>query len=790
VSPSKKKQVTKLKKLLKDADELYLATDEDREGEAIAWHLHEVLKPKVPVRRMVFHEITKPAIQAAVDNPREIDRRLVDAQEARRILDRLYGYEISPVLWRKVRPRLSAGRVQSPATRILVERERERMAFVAASYWDLEARFVAASDPDQIEFDANLVAVDGTRVASGRDFASTGEQTGDALVLDQSAAEALAEGLATSDFAVESVEAKPYTRKPYPPFRTSTLQQEAGRKLRFGTGRTMAAAQRLYEGGLITYMRTDSVTLSDAAVGAARKLVESRYGAEYLPSTPRQYSGKVKNAQEAHEAIRPAGEDFAMPKAVASTFGPSSDEAKLYDLIWKRTVASQMKDAKGESVAVRIGAVAASGEDARFAASGKTIVFPGFLRAYVEGSDDPDAALDDQERHLPAMGEGDAVAVRAVEPKGHETKPPARYTEASLVKRLEELGIGRPSTYASIISRIQDSGYARKKANALVPTLTAFATIALMEQHFTDFVDYAFTARMEDDLDQIASGERNSTPWLHDFFFGNGHPGLEDMVESNLEAIDAREINSIALGNGPDGNPVVARAGRYGPYVQHGEDTAPIPEDTPPDELSVELAMQLLSAPSGDKILGTDPESSLTVLAKSGRYGPYVQLGEGEPGSKQKPKTASLFKTMTIDDVTLDQALKLLSQPRNLGPHPESGEAIMVQNGRYGPYIKCGKETRSLESEDQIFTIAFDAAVALLAQPKKRRGRQAAPPLQELGEDPVSKKPIVVKDGRWGLYVTDGETNASFRVGDTLEAMTTERAAELLELRREKQRSG
>ena len=788
VSPSKKKQVTKLKRLLKEADELYLATDEDREGEAIAWHLHEVLKPKVPVRRMVFHEITKPAIEAAVANPRDIDRRLVDAQEARRILDRLYGYEVSPVLWRKVRPKLSAGRVQSPATRIIVERERERMAFVSASYWDIVATLAAEDDGAVRSFDATLVSVDGRRVATGRDFGSNGELSGDALALDEAAATALADGLAESEFTVESVEAKPYTRRPYPPFRTSTLQQEAGRKLRFGTGRTMSAAQRLYESGLITYMRTDSTTLSDAAVAAARRLVADRYGPEYVPNEPRRYSGKVKNAQEAHEAIRPASDDFALPKDVAASFGPSSDEAKLYELIWKRTVASQMKDAKGESVAVRIGAAAGSGERAVFGASGKTILFPGFLRAYVEGSDDPDAALDDQETHLPALAEDDVVDATELEAKGHETKPPARYTEASLVKRLEELGIGRPSTYASIIGRIQERGYARKKGSALVPTLTAFAAIALMEQHFTDLVDYAFTARMEDDLDEIAAGDRQAVPWLHDFFFGNGHPGLEDMVAENLEQIDAREINSIPLGLAPDGQPVVARAGRYGPYVQHGDDTASLPEDLPPDEMTVEAALELLAAPSGDKILGTDPGSSLTVLAKSGRYGPYVQLGDPEPGSKEKPKTASLFKTMSLDDVTLDQALELLSLPRNLGPHPESGDDIMVHNGRYGPYIKAGKETRSLESEDQIFTIDHEAAVELLNKPKQRRGRQAAPPLKELGEDPVSKKPMVVKDGRWGLYVTDGETNASFRVGDTLEGITPERASELLELRRQKQR--
>ncbi len=789
VSSDKKKQVAKLRKLLKEVDEVYLATDEDREGEAIAWHLFEVLKPKVPVWRMVFHEITRSAIQAAVDSPREIDRQLVDAQEARRILDRLYGYEISPVLWRKVRPKLSAGRVQSPATRIIVERERERMAFVAASYWDLSGQFLVPSDPDQIQFGATLVSVDGVRVASGRDFSAQGVLSGrDVTVLDEARAGALVGGLADSDFSVDSIEAKPYTRRPYPPFRTSTLQQEAGRKLRFGTGRTMSAAQRLYENGLITYMRTDSTTLSPTALAAARKLVADRYGAEYLPTKPRSYAGKVKNAQEAHEAIRPAGEDFALPKTVASTYGANSDEAKLYELIWKRTVASQMKDAKGESIAVRLAAQAATGENVLFAASGKTILFAGFLRAYVEGSDDPEAALDDQENHLPPMTEGEEVTALGVEAKHHETKPPARYTEASLVKRLEELGIGRPSTYAAIISRIQDRGYARKKGTALVPTLTAFATVALMEQHFADFVDYAFTARMEDDLDQIAAGDQDAVPWLEEFYFGNGHPGLEEMVASNLEAIDAREINSIALGDAPDGLPVVARAGRYGPYVQHGEDTASIPEETAPDELSVAVALELLAAPSGDKILGEDSESGLTVLAKSGRYGPYVQLGDPEPGSKTKPKTASLFKTMSLDSISLEEAVKLLSQPRNLGDHPETGEPIMVQNGRYGPYIKSGKDTRSLESEEEIFTVDFDGAVALLAQPKKRGGRRVVPPLKELGDDPVSKKPIVVKDGRWGLYVTDGETNASFRVADSLESINLERAAELIQMRRDKQK--
>ncbi len=782
VIPSEKKQqVTKLRKLLQEADELYLATDEDREGEAIAWHLSQVLNPRVPVRRMVFHEITQGAIEEALRNTRDLDRRLVDAQEARRILDRLFGYEVSPVLWKKVRQGLSAGRVQSPATRILVERERERMHFVAASYWDIEGTFAPAGDRPST-FGATLVALEGKRLATGKDFDDRGELSGDVVRLDETAASELATELADRPFTVRSVEAKPFTRKPHAPFRTSTLQQEAGRKLRFAAARTMRVAQRLYENGYITYMRTDSTTLSETALQAARSLVRDRYGAEYLPAKPRTYASKVRNAQEAHEAIRPAGDTFRTPEEVGREVEP--DEARLYDLIWTRTVASQMKDAKGERVQVRLGAATAAGREAEFAASGQTITFPGFMRAYVEGSDDPDAELEDQERRLPRLAEGDDLAVVALEATGHETKPPRRFTEASLVQRLEELGIGRPSTYASIISTIQDRGYAWRKGGALVPTFTAFATVALLENHFTDLVDYAFTANMENELDRIAAGEEQYIPWLARFYFGNGQAGLHEMVSSRLDDIDARAVNSIPLGVDGEGREIVVRSGRYGPYVQRGDDTASLPDGVAPDELTLDMAQELLDTPSGDRVLGTDPDTGLQVIARAGRYGPYVQLSEPEQGSKQKPKTASLFKTMTLDGVTLDEALQLLTQPRVVGEHPDDGEPITAQNGRYGPYLRKGKETRSLDAEEQIFTVTLEEAVAKLAAPKQRRGRQAAAPLKELGEDPASGNPVVVKDGRWGPYVTDGEINASLKAADSVDTITLERAAELLQARR------
>jgi DNA topoisomerase-1 len=781
VPSEKKKQITKLRSLLKQADELYLATDEDREGESIAWHLTEVLSPKVPVRRMVFHEITPEAIRRAVNDPRDLDRRLVDAQEARRRLDRLFGYAVSPVLWKMVRTGLSAGRVQSPAIRILVQRERERIEFRAASFWDVEGTFVTGAGE---RFGATLVAIDGTRLAVGKDFDEAGEAAGNVLVLDEEEATRIAAELADAAFAIRSVERKPWKRSPYAPFRTSTLQQEAGRKLRFGSQRTMRVAQRLYENGYITYMRTDSTALSEAAVASARSEVAERYGAEYLPRSPRVYRTKVKNAQEAHEAIRPAGDRFRSPEQVAREV--ERDEARLYDLIWKRTIASQMADATGESVAVRLGGPASSGRDAEFATSGRVIGFPGFLRAYVEGSDDPDADLEDKERRLPVLVEGEAVTAEELGAKGHETKPPARFTEASLVKRLEELGIGRPSTYASIIQTILEREYAWKKATSLVPTFTAFAAVTLLEQHFPNLVDFDFTARMEDDLDRIAAGSEEAIPWLSRFYFGNGYRGLKVAVTAGLGEIDAREINSISIGEDSQGRSIVARVGRYGPYVQRGDDSATIPDDLPPDELTVERAEELLAAPNGGTMLGTDPETGLEVLVRSGRFGPYVQLGDA---GESRPKTASLFSGMAPDTVTLEDALRLLSLPRALGLDPESGEEIVALNGRYGPYLKRGSQTRSLEAEEELFAVTLEQALQLFAQPKRRRGSRGAAPLRELGVDPATGCIVVVRDGRFGPYVTDGSVNASLRRSDGVESITIERAAELLEQRRERMRA-
>jgi len=790
---------------LKGATELYLATDEDREGESIAWHLMEVLSPPagMPVRRMVFHEITPGAIRDAVENWRDLDRRLVDAQEARRILDRLYGYEVSPVLWRKILPRLSAGRVQSVATRILVERERARMRFRSASYSDVEARFsVPAAQAEagmgSPPFGATLVALDGTRLATGRDFDETGARTAsDVVVLDPAGARDLVGRLADTTFVVKSVEEKPYKRTPYAPFMTSTLQQEAGRKLRFTAQRAMGVAQRLYENGYITYMRTDSTALSETALNAARAQATQLYGPEYVPDKPRRYEKKVKNAQEAHEAIRPAGDSFRTPEQVASELAP--DEAALYDLVWKRTIASQMADVRGKSVQVRISGTSSSGEEAEFASGGKVIEFPGFLRAYVEGSDDPNAELEDREVRLPALAVGDAVTAEALEAKDHATQPPARFTEASLVKALEDLGVGRPSTYASIIATIQDRGYVWKKGSALVPSFTAFAVVNLLESHFGDLVDYAFTARMEDDLDGIAGGTQEAQPWLSKFYFGNGAgspaeaqgngaTGLRDMVKDRLEAIDPRAINSIPLGTDADGKDVVVRVGRYGPYLSRDGETAAVPEGIAPDELTVEKAVELLATPSGDRVLGEDPGTGLPVIAKAGRFGPYVQLGEVDSApKKKKPPTASLLKNMNLEAVTLDDALRLLTLPRSLGKDPADSAEITVQNGRYGPYVKKGTDSRSLADEEQLFTLTLDEALAILAEPKARRGRgAAAPPLKELGEDPASKKPMVVKEGRFGPYVTDGEVNASLRSGDDVESLTPQRAAQLLQDKRDK----
>ena len=786
VPKEKKAQVTRLKQLLKAADELYLATDEDREGESIAWHLLEVLAPaaNMPVKRMVFHEITAAAIRHAADDWRDLDRRLVDAQEARRILDRLYGYEVSPVLWRKVMPRLSAGRVQSVATRILVERERARMRFRSASYWDLQGTFAAASTAGfdgSLPFPATLVALDGARLATGKDFSESAEVRGDVVVLDEVGATELAAALRPASFAVRSVEEKPYKRSPYPPFMTSTLQQEAGRKLRFSAQRTMQVAQRLYENGYITYMRTDSIALSETAVTAARAQARELYGAAYVPDQPRRYEKKVRNAQEAHEAIRPAGDTFRMPDDVANEV--RDDEARLYDLIWKRTVASQMADARGRSVQVRLGAVATDGRDAEFAASGKIIDFPGFLRAYVEGSDDPDAELEDREVRLPPLTAGDELRVLELDAAGHQTQPPARYTEASLVKALEEMGVGRPSTYASIIATILDRNYAWKKGSALVPSFLAFAVVQLMEQHFGNLVDYEFTARMEDDLDEIARGEEDVVPWLRRFYFGNGAAGLHLMVNDQLDAIDPREVNSIPLGEDSDGNKIVVRVGRYGPYLQRGEDTASIPEDLPPDEVTIERAEELLSAPSAERELGTDPATGKIVQLRVGRFGPYVQLGADDEDG-EKPARASLLKAMEPDKLTLEQALQVLSLPRTLGTIDD--EDVVVHNGRYGPYVKHGDNTRTLESEEQLFTLTLDEARALLAQPKSRGRRQASAAGRSLGPDPVSGKDVTVRSGRFGPYVTDGEVNASLRGGDDPDEIAIERAAELLQERRDR----
>ncbi|TQK29213.1 type I DNA topoisomerase [Arthrobacter sp. SLBN-53] len=826
VSPDKKATVTELKELLKDVDELYLATDGDREGEAIAWHLLETLKPRVPVKRMVFHEITEPAIRAAAENPRDLDIDLVDAQETRRILDRLYGYEVSPVLWKKVAPKLSAGRVQSVATRIIVQRERERMAFRSAGYWDVTAELDASvSDPQATppRFTAKLNTVDGRRVAAGRDFDSLGavRKPDEVLVLDEAGATSLANGLRGAQLAVSSVEQKPYTRKPYAPFMTSTLQQEAGRKLRFSSERTMSIAQRLYENGYITYMRTDSTTLSESAINAARNQARDLYGAEYVHPTPRQYTRKVKNAQEAHEAIRPSGDVFQTPGQLHSAL--EADEFRLYELIWQRTVASQMADARGTTLSLRIAGAASSGEQVVFNASGRTLTFPGFLKAYVESIDDQAGGeSDDAESRLPNLTQGQRVDAADLTADGHNTSPPARYTEASLIKALEELGIGRPSTYSSIIKTIQDRGYVHKKGSALVPSWVAFAVIGLLEQHFGRLVDYDFTAAMEDELDAIASGNERRTNWLNNFYFGGEHGvdgsiaragGLKQLVGGNLEEIDARLVNSIKLFDDDQGRAINVRVGRNGPYLERmiedpdnpGElkpQRANLKDELTPDELTLELAEKAFATPQEGRSLGVDPETGHEIVAKDGRFGPYVTevLPEpedpddgsaGSPAKKgkkptgPKPRTGSLLRSMDLETVTLDDALKLLSLPRVVGVDPANGEEITAQNGRYGPYLKRGTDSRSLATEEQMFTITLDEALAIYAEPK-RRGRQGAatPPLRELGNDAASGKPMVIKDGRFGPYVTDGETNASLRRGDDVLSITDERASELLADRR------
>ncbi|MET8278725.1 type I DNA topoisomerase [Micromonospora sp. NPDC005174] len=806
VSADRRQQISKLVKLAKEVDEIFLATDEDREGEAIAWHLVETLKPKVPVKRMVFHEITKPAIQAAVANPREIDRDLVDAQEARRILDRLYGYEVSPVLWKKVMPKLSAGRVQSVATRIVVERERQRMAFRTAEYWDILATLaVADAGEGPRNFNATLLALNGDRIATGKDFEpTTGRVRAGAGVvhLDEGGARGLAARLEGRPFTVTRVEEKPYRRRPYAPFITSTLQQEAARKLRLSSQQTMRTAQRLYENGYITYMRTDSVNLSETAISAARRQIVELYGERSVPPEPRRYTGKVKNAQEAHEAIRPAGDNFRTPGEVAKEL--SAEEFKLYELIWRRTIASQMTDAVGSSVSVRIRAVSTSQEEADFGATGKTITDPGFLRAYVESSDDENAEAEDAERRLPTLVKDQPLTADELAAQGHHTQPPSRYTEASLVKALEELGIGRPSTYASIMQTIQDRGYVTKRGQAMIPTFLAFAVIGLMERHYPRLIDYDFTASMENELDEIAGGDHAAVDFLTAFYFGSSNGagdqdiarsgGLKKLVTEDLSEIDARSVNSIPLFTDEDGREVVVRVGRYGPYLQRavpgetpaappqGEeaspqgDRAPIPEGLAPDELTPEKVHELFLGGSGERKLGDDPATGEPIVLKSGRYGPYVSSGE---------RKSSLLRSQTPDSLSLDEALRLLSLPRLVGVAPD-GVEVFANNGRYGPYVKQGEEFRSLESEEQMFTVTLDEALALLAAPKTRGRRAAAPPLREMGVDPLTEKPLVIKDGRFGPYVTDGEFNASLRRGQTPEALSIEEASEMLADKRAK----
>jgi DNA topoisomerase-1 len=795
VHDSKKSLVADLKRALKNADSLYLATDEDREGEAIAWHLLEALKPPkgMPVHRMVFHEITAPAIREAFANPRELDLDLVAAQETRRLLDRLYGYDVSQVAWRKVNRGLSAGRVQSVATRLVVEREREIMAFVSADWWDIKGTFAAASEP--IPFEAKLVAVDGTRVATGNDFSDFGELTRtDRMVLSEDDARGLASELTTAAFAVRSVESKPYRRRPFAPFITSSLQQVAGRMLKVSAKQVMSMAQSLYQQGYITYMRTDSTSLSGAAIAAARAEATERFGAGSVPDSPRTFGKQAVNAQEAHEAIRPAGDRFRSPAEVRNEVQPG--EARLYELIWSRTLASQMIDATGETVTVRLGAGTASGRDAEFSAAGTVITERGWMQAYDwSPSDDND---EDSERRLPAVREGDALDATDLSPEGHTTKPPARFTEPTLVAKLEELGVGRPSTYASIIETIQNRGYVWKKASALVPSWTAFAVTTMLEQHFAELVDYGFTRDLEEVLDRIATGEVDRVATLEDFYFGvQGDDGvrtggLHDLVTDRLPEIDAAAINTFELGEDHNGMVIVAKPGKFGPYVQRGDDTASIPENLPPADLSIEKALELLQMPKGGKPIGEDLESGLTVLVMNGKFGPYVQLGELDQAPDGKPRRASLFKGMDPYDVPLETALELLSFPKLLGADPATGEPIRAQNGKFGPYLTKGDEgddvkpdSRSLATEEELLTVTLAEALRLFAEPKLRGRSAPKPPLAELGPDPVTTRPMVIKDGKFGPYVTDGETNASLRVGDDPATLSPERGAELLQTRRE-----
>ena len=813
-----KKTVAELKRALKGADELLLATDEDREGEAIAWHLLQTLKPKVPVRRMVFHEITKDAIQAAVKNTRELDLALVDAQETRRILDRLYGWDVSPVLWYKVQQGTSAGRVQSAATRLVVDRERERMAFVSASYWDIEA-LAAPNRPQGLDesFATRLARVDGAALARGTDFDDRGELKKAVLVLDEKQVRELAAAIeAAGQATVSNLESKPGTRSPKPPFTTSTLQQEAGRKLSMSAKHAMSVAQRLYEKGFITYMRTDSTALSTQAVQAAREQAVTLYGEKAVPLNPRVYRSKSKNAQEAHEAIRPSGDVFRTPAQVSSEL--DRDELRLYDLIWKRTMASQMADAKYETTTVTL-EVAAGDRKAEFTASGTVYTFKGFLDAYEEGKDEKRSDADKaDDQALPALAVGDVLRLREVEPKGHATSPKPRYTEASLVKALEEKGIGRPSTFASIIDVIINRGYVTKRGQALIPSWLAFSVVRLLEQHFPDLVDYDFTAALEDDLDAIARGEQKREDWLKEFYFGSDqHVGLRNIVD-NLGEIDARALNST-----PIGDVATLRFGKYGPYLEvpnkENPDAEPrrvnIPEDLAPDELTPAKAQELIDAPiAGDRVLGENPANGKLIVVKDGRFGPYVQetdppaeeavdvatgevvAAEPEPAPKKratkakkeaapKPRTASLFKSMSVDTIDLDTALRLLDLPRVVGTDPESGDVITAQNGRYGPYLKKGTDSRTLQSEQQIFDITLEEALAIYAQPKYG-ARGASSALKEFEADPTSGKPIKLKDGRFGPYVTDGETNATIPRGESVDDITFERAVQLLADKRAK----
>jgi len=781
VSSKKKDKVTELKRMLADADELLLATDEDREGEAIAWHLMEILRPKVPVRRMVFHEITPEAIRHAAESTRDLDMQLVDAQETRRLIDRLYGFEVSPVLWRKVQAGLSAGRVQSVATRLIVEKERERIAYKRASYWDIEGTF----DPQS--FSANLVAVDGKKIAQGKDFDSLAQLKDASIVhLDEDVAKSLCTSLSGAKFEVRSVDDRPYSSKPKAPFMTSTMQQAASGRLKWGAQRTMRVAQALYERGYITYMRTDSTTLSDTALNAARKQAAELYGSDHVSEAPRRYDRKVKNAQEAHEAIRPAGDVFRTPAEVAGEL--VGDEFALYDLIWKRTVASQMADAKGTTATIRIGATSGDGRDAEFSASGTVITFRGHMAAYDDADEDQDEK--NEARRLPALKVGDSVTAVSLEPSGHSTNPPARYTEATLVQKLEELGIGRPSTYAAIVSRIIDQGYVWKRGSALVPHFLAFTVTRLMEENFTQLVDYDFTASLEEVLDEIANGEQGRLEVLKRFYFGEKtegsiFPGLAPLV-SVYGDIDARAMASLPI----EGHEGIIRVGKYGPYLERGEgetlQRANIPQDLAPDEMTAEKAEELFNAPSGERELGIDPETERVIMAKTGRYGPYFTevLPEGSP-KKEKPRTASLFSTMDVEQVTLDDALRMFTLPREIGLDPTEGEPITAQNGRYGPYLLKGKDSRTLPDEESIFSCTLEEALALFAQPKLRRGRgQAAGPLKVVGVDPSTQKEVVVREGRFGIYITDGETNASLRGGDSVETISIERASDLLAERR------